>query len=52
MKKGTLILLTVLFFAMAALLPWAVPSGAVTQAAESRYMETIPLDDEYAFLND
>jgi hypothetical protein len=52
MKTKTMIFLSVLFFIMAVLLPLAVPSGAVTTVAHSRYMDSIPLDDEYAFLND
>lgn len=52
MKQRTMMILCVVFFVMTLLLPLAVPSGAVTLEANSRYMDTIPMDDEYAFLND
>ena len=50
MKNRTLILLTLLFAAMLLLLPFAAPDGAVTREAHARYMESMPVDDEYAFL--
>lgn len=50
MKNKTLVLLTALLVVMLALLPFAVPSGAVTAEAKARYMASMPLDDEYAFL--
>ena len=50
MKNRTILLLTLLFIAMLVLLPFAAPSGAVTPEAHARYMESMPVDDEYAFL--
>lgn len=50
MKRKTIVTLTVLIFVMLALLPLAVPSGAVTIEANARYMDSMPMDDDYAFL--
>ena len=50
MKHRTIALLTALLLVMLTLLPFAVPSGAVTAEAKARYMASMPLDDEYAFL--
>ena len=50
MKKRTVLWLTLAYLLMALLIPFLVPSGKVTPQAAARYMDAIPLDDEYAFL--
>lgn len=50
MKKKTVTLLTLVLLMMLILLPTVVPSGAVTTQAHERYMDSMPMDDEYAFL--
>jgi len=52
MNRRTLIILMAVLFVMVALLPFAVPDGAVTTEAHERYMNAILTgeDDEYAFL--
>ena len=49
MKIGN-ILLTLLTLLLLAGFALAVPSGLITEAAQERYLEETPSDDEYDFL--
>ncbi|MBQ8537933.1 MAG: hypothetical protein IJ461_11090 [Clostridia bacterium] len=50
MKKGMIWLLAAVTAAWLALLPLAIPSGAVTPEAQRAYEDEMYVDDEYAFL--
>lgn len=50
MKKSVIWLLTALTVLWLAVLPLAVPSGAVTTEAQMSYEDEMFMDDEYAFL--
>lgn len=50
MKKTWIWLLAAVTALMLALIPLAVPSGAVTPEAQLAYEEDMFVDDEYAFL--